>query len=66
MQITVNGASLDVEEGLSVGTLLARLGKPIDQVAVEHNGELIEQANFDTLTLEAKDRLEVVHFVGGG
>ena len=46
MQIIVNGDSLDVEEGLSLDSLLARLGKPSEHVAVEHNGEVVEPSDF--------------------
>jgi thiamine biosynthesis protein ThiS len=35
-------------------------------VAVEHNGEIVPRASWPETVLEAGDRLEVVHFVGGG
>jgi sulfur carrier protein len=66
MEIIVNGAGMNVDEGLSIGSLLVRLGKSAEHVAVEHNGELVASSAFATLKLKPEDRLEVVHFVGGG
>jgi sulfur carrier protein len=65
-QIIVNGAPVDIEEGLSVGALLARIGKSAEHVAVEYNGGILESKGFETLLLKPADRLEIVHFVGGG
>lgn len=66
MRIIVNATDLEVEEGTSVSALLARLGKPTSHVAVEHNGEIVDSGDFGKTLLRAEDRLEVVHFVGGG
>lgn len=66
MRIIVNATDLEVAEGTSVSSLLARLGKPSSHVAVEHNGEIVDSAEFDRILLKPEDRLEVVHFVGGG
>lgn len=66
MRIIVNATDLEVDEGTSVSSLLARLGKPTSHVAVEHNGEIVDCAEFDRIVLKPEDRLEVVHFVGGG
>jgi thiamine biosynthesis protein ThiS len=46
--------------------LLVQLGKACDRVAVECNGEVVELESFSRLTLRPNDRLELVHFVGGG
>lgn len=66
MRIIVNANDLEIEEGTSVSSLLARLGKPSSHVAVEHNGEIIDAGDFEKILLKPEDRLEVVHFVGGG
>ena len=46
--------------------LIAELGLKGDRVAIEHNGEIIPRAVWAGTMLQAGDRLEVVHFVGGG
>jgi thiamine biosynthesis protein ThiS len=66
MRVTVNGETMEVEAGLPLLSLLERIGKQAAQVAVEHNGEILDRAALATATLGEQDRLEIVHFVGGG
>jgi sulfur carrier protein len=37
-----------------------------DRIAVEHNGEIAQRVRWAEIAVESGDRLEVVHFVGGG
>jgi sulfur carrier protein len=46
--------------------LIGELGLKGDRVAVEHNGEIVPRAGWAGTMLTGGDRLEVVHFVGGG
>jgi sulfur carrier protein len=46
--------------------VIGELGLKGDRVAVEHNGEIVPRAGWAGTMLSAGDRLEVVHFVGGG
>jgi sulfur carrier protein len=46
--------------------LVSELGLQSDRVAIEHNGEIVSRPNWKQTVLNAGDRLEVVHFVGGG
>ncbi len=46
--------------------LIGELGLKGDRVAVEHNGEIVPRAGWAETRLNGGDRLEVVHFVGGG
>jgi sulfur carrier protein len=46
--------------------LIGELGLKGDRVAIEHNGEIIPRAVWAGTMLQPGDRLEVVHFVGGG
>lgn len=66
MRVTINGESMEVEAGLPLLALLERIGKPAAQVAVEHNGDILDRAQMATAMLREHDRLEIVHFVGGG
>jgi thiamine biosynthesis protein ThiS len=49
-----------------VAAFLAGQGLDPDVVVVERNGEIVPRSRFGELRLVANDRLEVVHFVGGG
>jgi sulfur carrier protein len=66
MQIIVNGAPLDIEVDLTLAGLLERIGKRPDHVAVEYNGDVLEGDAFAALRLKPHDKIEIVHFVGGG
>ena len=64
--IQVNGEKKEVPEGLTLIALLGLLKLPGDQVAVEHNLEIVPRNRWNEITVCGGDRLEVVHFVGGG
>jgi sulfur carrier protein len=66
MQIFVNGEPKDVEPGTTIAALVASLGLGAGPVAVERNRDVVPRAEHATTTLAEDDRLEVVHFVGGG
>jgi sulfur carrier protein len=55
-----------LSEAPSLDQLVAELGLQGDRVAVEHNGAIVPRASWPQTVLSAGDRLEVVHFVGGG
>jgi thiamine biosynthesis protein ThiS len=66
MQLTVNGEPHDFPEPLSVAALLARLGIATGRVAVEVNEDVVPRGTYEAHPLAAGDRVEIVHFVGGG
>jgi thiazole synthase len=66
MQITVNGESKDLTEALSIHGLLGNLGIDPKKVAVERNLEIVPKSQFETIIIQGGDRLEIVHFIGGG
>lgn len=64
--IALNGESREVPENLTLEALLEWLKLPVDRVAVEHNLEIVPRAQWQQARVVQGDRLEVVHFVGGG
>ncbi len=66
MRVLVNGEPLELEADLPLPRLLERLGKQPAHVAVEHNGEILDRDGLARAVLRPHDRLEIVHFVGGG
>jgi thiamine biosynthesis protein ThiS len=66
IEITVNGEPRTVAPELTVDALLDVLGLPRERIAVEVNRRIVRRADWTTARLAAGDRLEVVHFVGGG
>lgn len=66
MTIVLNGETRDVPEGLTLAALLDWLKIAADRVAVERNLEIVPRSQWASACVENGDRLEVVHFVGGG
>lgn len=64
--ITVNGEARQVAPGASLAALLAAIGLDMRKVAVERNEEIVPRSTYATVALGAGDRLEIVHFIGGG
>jgi thiamine biosynthesis protein ThiS len=66
LRIQVNGEQLDVEENLRLPQLVTRLSLKVEQIAIELNHSVVRRAQWETTVLQADDRIEIVHFVGGG
>ena len=69
MHFVLNGQSRDFPQlapGAKLQDLIADLNLKGDRVAVEHNGTIVPRAEWALTDLSDGDRLEVVHFVGGG
>jgi thiamine biosynthesis protein ThiS len=66
MRVTINGKEEDLPADLTVAQLLERRAIHTTLVAVEHNGRILRRAEFPDLRIAPGDRLEIVHFVGGG
>jgi thiamine biosynthesis protein ThiS len=64
--IHLNGKAQEVPAELTLSALLEFLKLPADRVAVELNREIVPRPLWDQTAIHADDRLEVVHFVGGG
>ncbi|HEY0430285.1 MAG TPA: sulfur carrier protein ThiS [Pyrinomonadaceae bacterium] len=66
MLIKINGEPREVREGISLPELIAGLSLKAEQVAVELNQSVIRRAAWESTVLQPDDRIEIVHFVGGG
>ncbi len=66
MRVTINGEGKDVPEGLSIRSLLDHLGVRGERVAVEYNLGVLPRERWDATPVQQDDRIEIVHFVGGG
>lgn len=64
--ISVNGEPHHLPQGASVATLLTTIGLDTRKVAVERNEEIVPRSTYAEVTLAEGDRLEIVHFIGGG
>jgi thiamine biosynthesis protein ThiS len=66
MKLEINGDNRDFVGPVSLSSLLDQLGMKSDRVAVELNREIVPRDQWASTTLKDGDRLEIVHFVGGG
>jgi sulfur carrier protein len=66
MNLTVNGDTKTVPDGLTVRGLVEHLGLTEGPVAVEKNRAVVPRAEHITTPLADGDVVEIVHFVGGG
>ena len=66
MRLFINGEEKNFADSLSLAQLIEQLGMKGDRVAVELNREIISRAQWPDTPLKNGDRLEIVHFVGGG
>jgi len=66
LRIQVNGEPLEVEENISLPELVAVLKLKAEQIAIELNHDVVRRAQWKDTLLHADDKVEIVHFVGGG
>jgi len=66
MKLQINGEQRDLAGGLTIARLIEHLGMKPDRVAVELNLEIVPRAQWPAMVLKDGDKLEIVHFVGGG
>lgn len=66
MTIVVNGNQTDIAEGSGISDLIKSLGLDSERVAVELNKRIVRRAHWGSTTISEGDKVEIVHFVGGG
>ncbi len=66
MHIHINGEEKQLADSLTLAQLVEQLGMKQYRVAVERNREIVPRGEWATTNLAEGDRLEIVHFVGGG
>lgn len=66
MEIQLNGQHRTIEAGSSLSDLLRAEGLAERRVAVEVNGEIVPRGLHPSQRLQAGDRIEIVHALGGG
>jgi len=64
--ITLNGETREMEHGIDLARLLDRFDLPKQRVAIELNGTVVRRSTWGETLVSDGDKIEVVHFVGGG
>ena len=66
IKIKVNGKVQTVLNNSKLSDLLKNLNIPIKKVAIELNQEIIDKKRTNNIKLKKGDKIEIVHFIGGG
>ena len=66
IKIKVNGKLKSISENFKISDLVKDLKIPIKKVAIELNQEIIDKKNISKIGLKKDDKIEIVHFIGGG
>ena len=65
-KIQLNGDPYEINVGTNLDKLLNKLKIQKNKVAIEVNGEIVEKNKYQNLILNKNDKVEIVHFIGGG
>ena len=65
-KIQLNGDPYEVNCGTNLNDLLNKQKIQKNKVAIEVNGEIVEKGKYTSLVLSKDDKVEIVHFIGGG
>ena len=66
IKIKVNGKLKLITEGSNLSNLINYLKIPIKKVAIELNKEIVDKKKLNIIRLKNNDKIEIVHFIGGG
>jgi sulfur carrier protein len=66
IKIKINGKIKSISENCRMSDLVKNLKIPMKKVAIELNHEIINKKNINKINLKKNDKIEIVHFIGGG
>ena len=66
IKIKINGKSNIIDDKTNLSVLLRDLKVPLRKVAIELNREIVDKKKLNKIFLKTNDKLEIVHFIGGG
>ena len=66
IKITVNGKQMEIIPKFSMKSLITKLQMPLNKIAIELNKKIIDKRKISKIQLKKGDKIEIVHFIGGG
>lgn len=66
MKIYINGETKEIATELNLAELLKHLALPEERIAIELNKEVVRKKDWENIKVSDADKIEVIHFVGGG
>ncbi|MET0754179.1 MAG: sulfur carrier protein ThiS [Pyrinomonadaceae bacterium] len=66
MNILINGETKEISSELNLSELLKHFSLPSERIAIELNKKVVRKKDWENIKIAEGDKLEVIHFVGGG
>ena len=66
IKIKLNGKYIKIKEEITLLDLIKKTKVPLNKVAIELNQEIVNKKTLSKIKLKNSDKIEVVHFIGGG
>ena len=66
IKIKINGKWNIIDDKTTLSVLIKNLKVPLRKVAIELNQEILDKKKLNKIYLKTKDKIEIVHFIGGG
>lgn len=66
MKVFINGETKEIAGAINLIELLDNFSLPQERIAVELNKEVVRKKDWATILVKDADKIEIVHFVGGG
>ena len=66
MKVFINGETREIQNEINLSELLKQLSLPSERIAIELNKEVVRRKNWENIQIKDADKIEIVHFVGGG
>ena len=66
IKIKINGKIKNVDKNSKLSNIIKNFKIPLKKVAIELNEEIVDKKKIDKISLKANDKIEIVHFIGGG
>ena len=66
IKIKLNGKVIQVNKGINLANLINKLNFPLNKIAIEKNNLIVEKKKLKKISLKSNDKIEIVHFIGGG
>ena len=66
IKITVNGKQMQITPKFSLKSLIIKLKMPLNKIAIELNKKIVDKNRISKIRLKKGDKIEIVHFIGGG
>ncbi|MBA2620591.1 MAG: sulfur carrier protein ThiS [Acidobacteria bacterium] len=66
MKVFINGETKEISGETNLNKLLEQFSLPLTRIAVELNKQVVRRADWETIKINEADKIEIIHFVGGG